>query len=81
MRDWRRRRRGGRMRGQRTKAAVFALRRDRRIFLGGDEAHVIKLERLQVDGFLNQVAVLVADVLKLRRGHAHIKRAAGRVAE
>ncbi len=72
-------RRGG-VRGQRAKAAVFALRRNGRIFLGGHEAHVVELQRLQIDGFLNQVAVLVADVLELRRRHAHIERAAGCVA-
>ena len=75
-----RRRRGGRVRRHRAEAAVLALRRNRGVLLGGHEAHVVELQRLQVDGFLNQVAVLVADVLELRRGHAHIERAAGGVA-
>jgi len=68
------------MRGQRRKAAVLARRRNRRIFLGRDEADVIQLQRLQIDGLLDQVAILVADMLELRRGHAHIERAAGHMA-
>ena len=62
--------------GNRPEAAVLALRRNRGVFLGGHKTDVVQLQRLQVDGLLNQVAVLVADVLKLRRRHAHIERAA-----
>ncbi len=76
----RRRRRRGRVRRNRAEAAIPPLRRNRGVLLGGHKAHVVELQRLQVDGLLNQVAVLVADVLKLRRGHAHIERAAGDVA-
>src|ERR1700733_10587980 len=70
------RRRRGRMCWQRREAAVFALRRNRWILLRSDEADVIELQRLKVDGLLNEIAVLVADVLELRRRHAHVKRAA-----
>ena len=75
-----RRRRRGRVRRHRAEAAVLALRRNRGILLGGHKTHVVELQRLQIDGFLNQVAVLVADVLKLRRRHAHVERAARGVA-
>ena len=74
------RRRRGRMGRNRSKAAVLALRWDRGIFFGCDKAHIVELQRLKIDGFLNQIAVLVANVLKLRRGHAHVERAARRVA-
>ena len=77
----RRRRRGGRMRWHRAKAAILALRRHRRIFFRGHEADVVELQRLQIDRFLNQVAVFVADVLELRRRNAHIKRCARCMAE
>src|ERR1700733_888183 len=71
----RRRRRGGRVSRQRAKAAVLSLRRDGRIFVRGHEDHVVKLEALQIDRFLNQVAILVADMLKLGGGNTHVKRA------
>ena len=67
------------MRRNRAKAAVLALRRNGRVLFGRHKADVVKLQRLKVDRFLNQIAVLVADVLELRRGNAHIERAAGRV--
>ena len=71
---------GRRMRGNGAEAAIATLRRNRGVFLGGDEAHIVKLQRLQVDGFLNQIAVLVADVLELGRRHADVERAARGVA-
>src|ERR1700690_2237648 len=64
------------MRRNRRKPAVSPLRWNRGILLGGDETNVVELQRLQVNRFLNQVTVFVADVLELRRRHAHIKRAA-----
>ena len=69
------------MRRHRAEAAILALRRNRRILFGGHKAHVVKLQRLQIDRFLNQVAILVADVLELRRRHAHVERAARGVTE
>src|ERR1035437_6685817 len=59
-------RRCGRVSSDRAEASIFALRWNGGILFGGHEAHVIELERLQIDGFLNEVAVLVANVLKLR---------------
>src|SRR6185437_9556125 len=55
------------------------LRRNGGILFGRHKADVVKLHALKVDCFLDQIAVLVADVLELRRGNAHIERAAGRV--
>ena len=64
------------MRRQRAESAISALRRHRRILLHGDESHVVELQRLQIDGFLDQVAILIADVLKLWRRNAHVECAA-----
>jgi hypothetical protein len=63
------------MGGNRPEAAILALRRNRGILLGGDKTDVVQLQIQLLDGLLNQVAILVAQVLKLRRGHAHIQRA------
>ena len=53
------------MSGKRTEAPVFALRRNRGILFSGDKAYVVKLKRLQVDSFLDEVAILIADVLEM----------------
>ena len=55
------------MRGNRTEASVLANRRNRWIVFHGHKTHVVKFERLKIDRFLNQIAVLVADVLEFRR--------------
>ena len=64
------------MRGKRTEATILAHRRNRGIVFGSDEADVVKLERMNIDGFLYQIAILVADVLKLGRWNADVKSAA-----
>ena len=56
------------------------LRWDRRILLGGHETDVVQLQPMLLNGLLDQVAVAVAEVLKIRRGHAHIQRAVGYMA-
>ncbi len=63
--------RGG-MGGNRPEAAIGALRRNRGILLGGDETDLVQFQIQLLDGLLNQVTVLVAKVLKLRRGDAHV---------
>jgi hypothetical protein len=68
------------MRWKWAKAAIFAHRRLRWVFLDGHKRNVFKIELEQVDRFLHQVAVLVAYMLKLLRRNAHIKRASGYVA-
>jgi len=50
---------------QRPEAAVLALRRDREILFRDDKTDVVELERLEVDRFLNQISIFVADVLEL----------------
>ena len=57
-----------------TETAIFALRRNRWIFFGGDKTDVVEFQFLQLDGFLNQVAIPVAQMLKFWRWHAHVKR-------
>ena len=64
-----------------TKAAVFALGRNRRIFFGRHKADVVNVESINVDCFLDQIAVLVADVLELGRGNTNIEHPAGDVAK
>ena len=54
------------MRGNRTEAPIPALRRDRGVLLSRHKTHVVEFERLEVDRFLNQIAVFIADVLELR---------------
>ena len=61
-------------------ATVFAHRRLRWIFFHGDERDVVEFELEQIDRFLHQIAVLVADVLELLRRNAHVEGAAGDVA-
>ena len=43
----------------------------RGIVLRGDELHVVESEAEIVDGFLNEIGILVARVAKLHRGHAN----------
>ena len=76
---WGRWRRGGRVRGQRAESAILPLRGNGRIFARRHENDIVEFKRLQIDRFLNQVAVLVADMLKLCRRHTHVKRATRRM--
>ena len=69
------------MRGQGTESAILARRWSRRIFFGSDELYVVKIKRLRIDRFLNQVAVLVADVLKFFGRNTNKKYAAIGMAE
>src|ERR1700722_1858828 len=52
-----------------------------RVFLRDDEGYVIEFKVERINGFLNQVAVAVADVLKLGRGDPHEKHPASDVTE
>ncbi len=72
----RRRRSGCGVRGNRSEASILPMRRNRRIFLHGHKAHIVQLEGMNIDSFLNQVAVLVANVLELGRRNTHVKSAA-----
>src|ERR1051326_990964 len=47
-----------------------ALRDYRRILFYGDELKIFKLKAQIIDGFKDQIAVLVADVAELGSGHA-----------
>src|SRR6267378_8502912 len=67
--DARLRWRGGRHRGGKT--AVMPNRRGRWIIFRCHELHVIETQPQVVDGFLDQVGVLVASVAELYGGHAH----------
>jgi hypothetical protein len=63
------------MGGNRPETAIGTQRRNRGILLGGDETDLVQLQFQLLDGLLNQVAILVAEVLKLRRGDADVQRA------
>src|SRR6185437_3140454 len=71
---------GRRVRRHGTETPVLALRRHGRILFGGHEADVVEIERLHVDRFLDEVAVLVANVLELGCGNTNVQGAAGGVA-
>ena len=68
------------MRRKRAEAAVFAHGWLRWILLLRDEGSVVEIELEQIDRLLNEVTVLVADVLELFGGDAHIECAAYDVA-
>src|ERR1700733_4770750 len=52
-----------------------------RVFLRDHKLYIIEFEMERIDGFLNQVPIAVANVLKLGRGNPHKKHPAGDVAE
>ena len=62
------------MRRHRAEPAIPALRRNRRILFRSHKAYVVEVKRLQINRFLNQVAVFLADVLELGRRHTHVER-------
>src|SRR4051812_3718320 len=73
----RRWRRGRRVRRNRPESTIFALWRHRWILFGSYEAYVVKLQGVNVDRFLDQIAIFIADVLKLGRRDTNVEGAAG----
>src|ERR1700730_6177627 len=63
------------------KPAIMPDRRGRWIIFRGHELHVIETQPQVVDGFLDQVGILVASVAELYCGHAHEQHSSTRVAE
>src|SRR5581483_3907172 len=62
----------------RRESAVVTDGRRSRVVFRGDELYVLKFEAKVIQGFLNQVGVLLADVTELRSRHADINdRATG----
>ena len=68
------------MRGQRSKATIAARGRRGRICLDSDKGDIVDVEVLQLYGFLNEVAVLVADVVELLCRDSHVEGLSGDVA-
>src|SRR5689334_14848103 len=64
----------------RSKTSIVTNRRSGRIVLGGHELDVIETEAEIVDGFLDEVGVLVAGVAKFNSGHADKENASAGVA-
>src|ERR1700678_2296180 len=69
------------VRRQWAKTTVLAHRGLRRVPFHGHESRVVQLKFQEIDCFLNKIAVLVADVLKLFRRDTHVESAACNVAE
>ena len=64
------------MRRLRRKAPVFAHTGRSRLGRRRLEDHLVNLETERVDGFVDVIAVAVADDLEVCRGHAHKQRTA-----
>src|SRR5580658_5042456 len=64
------------MRGEWSKATVFAHRGLRWIRFHSDKGNIVQIELQQIDRFLHQVAVLVANMLELFGGYADVERTA-----
>src|SRR6202047_889434 len=63
------------------KPAIMPDRRGRWIIFRGHELHVIETQPQVVDGFLDQVGILVASVAELYCEHAYEQHSSARVAE
>src|ERR1700742_5206032 len=67
--------------GDGCESAVFAHLRGAGILFGSGEGHRLDVEAEVVDGFLDEVGVAIADVLKVGGGNAHKKFLAFEVRE
>src|SRR5436190_2256296 len=59
----------------RGEAAIVAKRRGSRVILGGHELHFLEFHAQVVDGFLDEIGILVANVAELGRGYANKQNA------